>query len=314
MNGLTHTMPKNHNSRHYGFFRPHLPVLLCIFCFCAFAGSLSAKEILFIGNSFTYGFQEGVGGVPQLVKLIAQGKGQSCETTMLAVGGKGLRYHFRRPSTPNKPTAKELIASKKWDAIVLQDLSNIATHTGSSSRFQKYGEAFYRQIHEINPATIVVLYQTWAYGKNHPYMIGKTTNTGFTNPGEMFGEIVASFKVQEERLEEIDPDDQVLMARVGEAFRLSLEKYPDINLYLKDQLHASPEGLYLASLVLYSTIFADSPIGAKSEFPKLSIPPDVAEKLQQVAAQVCGHSASASVGRSVLRSLAAATPARPILL
>ena len=88
------------------------------------------------------------------------------------------------------------------------------------------------------------------------------------------------------RLEALEPGEQVRLAPVGRAFARCVEKYPEVNLYSEDKHHANAQGSYLAALVIYATMFGDSPLGAPREFFGVNLTPDTAKKLQQIAAEV----------------------------
>ena len=47
----------------------------------------------------------------------------------------------------------------------------------------------------------------------------------------------------------------------GVAFMRCLEQYPQIELWVEDEMHPSLEGSYLASCVAYAVIFQESPEG-----------------------------------------------------
>src|SRR5258706_7994214 len=90
--------------------------------------SAQADDILFIGNSFTYGETAPAvkknGGVPKLFEEIALAKGRQVATAAVTAGGKDWAYH---PSQP--PTAKTL-ASKNWSWVVLQEYSTPPPQAG----------------------------------------------------------------------------------------------------------------------------------------------------------------------------------------
>ena len=52
------------------------------------------------------------------------------------------------------------------------------------------------------------------------------------------------------------------VAPVGEAWRLSYDRRPKLNLHARDGSHASPAGAYLAACVFYGTLLDKSPEGS----------------------------------------------------
>lgn len=243
-----------------------------------------AESVLFFGNSYTIGSHvpgvENQGGLPKLIQVIAESKGHQLATQSMAVPGKNWEYHLGRSETATAMSAKS------WDWVVLQDYSTEPTHVGNREMFLKTGELFYRRISELSPKSTVVLYQTWARAPGQSLYGAQSTKTTFANPAEMTHELVDNYAQLAKKLEEMTLGTRVVVAPVGEAFALSLEKHPDIGLYGADLHHANQNGLYLAALVLYSTLYQGDPIGATNEFPGVKIDPTVAEKLQVVAAKV----------------------------
>lgn len=243
------------------------------------APDLLAQKALFIGNSYTYGGPEMTitnhGGIPKLVEAIAASKGKKFSTTMLTVGGKDLAYHLQQPKTDVD------LKADPWDFVVLQDFSTEATHVGGKLEdFFKDGETFYKRIRAESPQAMIVLYETWARPKQSPFYTGTSTPATFIDPAQMDTEIQKNYGELYNRLKAIEPGTHVELAPVGLAYERCEEKYPGINLSNPDLHHASIEGNYLSALVIYATIFHDSPKGATREFFDTSLDAGVAAKLQ----------------------------------
>ncbi len=131
--------------------------LIAFVCFTV--ASASANEVLFIGNSFTHGQDTRLsqhGGVPAVFQAIARAKGEDVNATMMAASGKDWGFHLR-----NKATL-EMIGSKKWDAVVLQDYSTKPTRIGNRKSFFKHGQDFCELVWKSNPEATIVLYRTCA--------------------------------------------------------------------------------------------------------------------------------------------------------
>jgi len=257
-------------------------IALVVACLCA-ASVLRADDALFIGNSYTYGGPENIirehGGVPKLVEAIAASKGRKLSTVMLTVGGKDLGFHLQQPVTG------EDLKAKNWDWVVLQDFSTEATHVGKLDDFFKNNETFCKLIMANSQKTKIVLFETWARPKGSPFYSGTSTPKTFVDAAEMNTEIQKNYTGLFHRLQTLDPG-RVELAPVGLAFERSLEKYPGINLSYADLHHANTKGSYLAALVIYATIYQDSPKGATREFFGASLDAGVAAKLQQIADEV----------------------------
>jgi len=276
--------------------KPHSRIsilfLLTLIVTCAGPGSLQAEDVLFIGNSYTAGGPNAEirkhGGIPKLVEEIAASKGRKLSTMMLAPGGKDWAFDLKEPIT------ETTIELKKWDWVVLQDFSTEPTHIGDLTRFFQDGETLYKQIRKSSPRTKVLLYETWARAKGHEYYTGVSTEKTFVDPAEMAAELHKNYTELHHRLEALEPGDQVGLALVGEAFARCTNKYPDIKLHWSDKHHSSIQGGYLTALVIYASLFHDSPKGAAHEIFGITLDPVEAEKLQQIADEVTSPNTAGS--------------------
>jgi hypothetical protein len=246
-----------------------------------------ADDILFIGNSFTFGASapdvRANGGVPKLFEGIAQAKGQKVSTTAVTAGGKDWAYHLARPETA------QALKAKVWTWVVLQDLSTRPTHAGNIKQFMQDGETFSDRIALTSPHAKILLYETWPRPAGSSFYDSKNPR-GFTDPAQMMGELHQSYTSLGEDLAKRNPDREVRVALVGTAFLRVMTKYPTMNLFAADKHHANNDGYYLAALVLYESVYHDSVKGAPVSFfkGKVVIPADDAAKLQQVADDVAG--------------------------
>ncbi len=261
-----------------------MKVMALLAAFYCTAAALSAENILFIGNSFTFGAGDPaiikLGGVPKLVEAIATAKGKACVTQMVAAGGKNWAYHLAQPVTDAALTAKP------WDWVVLQDYSDEPTHAGNVAEFMKDGLLFSQRIAKEAPTAGIILYSTWALGPKNAIYVAKPSSDQFTSPDEMTAELEKNYEALAAALSKADPKRPVRVAEVGRAFALSRQKDPAFNLYSKGDHHANHDGSYLAALVLYATIFQDTPLGATSTFPGVTLDAADVGQLQAIASQV----------------------------
>lgn len=252
-------------------FAPFLPVF--------------ADDILFIGNSLTFGGSVPVlppnGGVPKLVQEIARARGRQLNAQSVTHPGAAFSYHLAQPAT-----AKAL-NSKVWTWVVLQDFSLCPTHIGGKE-FSQGGEAFSQRIAEHSPRAGIILYETWADPAGSFYRSQPGTN--FSGPSQMLAELHQNYAQLRDDLAARNTHRPVRIAPVGDAFALCQRQYPAINLSALDHPHASPAGYYLAALVIYATIYHASTNGAPASFfhDTLVIPPVTAAKLQHIADKICG--------------------------
>lgn len=250
----------------------------------------SQQSVLFIGNSYTLGSHvpgvESHGGMPAMIQSIAKSKGRTLIPGMVVAPGQNWGHHLTQAETDSA------LAEKPWDQVVIQDHSTQATHIGNEQAFFRDGSAFGQRIQQGVPGARIVLYQTWARSPKTPFYTGVSGPRSFVDPAEMSQEIISNYARLAAMLEENVPQSPVAVAPVGLAFQLSQERHPEIDLYIADLHHASAEGLYLTALVMYATLFGDSPEGATNEMPGLTIPPDIAALLRQVAVDATTPSTS----------------------
>jgi hypothetical protein len=251
--------------------------------------TLRAENVLFIGNSFTYGAEAPLvvlhGGVPKLFEEIARAKGRDVTAWSVTSGGKDWAWHLAQPAT-----AKAL-AERPWNWVVLQDFSTRPTHVGDIPGFMRDGETFSDRIAAASPHAGIVLYETWA--RPAVFYTGGPGHD-FTGAAQMMAELHDSYAKLDADLAKRDPSRQVLDAEVGTAFARTGDQFPAINLNAKDDHHSTAAGYYLAALVIYETIYHDSAKGAPATFfhGLLRIPPDEAADLQNVADEIAGATPS----------------------
>ena len=242
-----------------------------------------ADDVLFIGNSFTFGATarevQKNGGVPKLFEEIATAKGRQVATAAVTGGGKDLAWHLAQPATD------KALGSKTWTWVVLQDYSTRPTRLGKVEEFIHDGEAFSEKIAQNSPHAGIVLYETWARPPGAFYLL--KPNFG---PEQMMRELHENYGRLRDDLATKYPGREARVAPVGTAFARDAAEYPAINLDAADHHHATAEGYYLAALVIYETIYHDSAKGAPVSFfhGEVVFPEDVAVKLQAVADEAAG--------------------------
>ena len=263
-------------------------VLACV-SLVAFAVTLRADNVLFIGNSFTYGAEAPLvvlhGGVPKLFEEIARAKGRDVTVWSVTSGGKDWAWHLAQPATG------KALAERPWSWVVLQDFSTRPTHVGDIPGFMRDGETFSDRIAAASPHAGIVLYETWA--RPAVFYTGGPGHD-FTGAAQMMAELHDSYARLDADLAKRDPSREVRDAEVGTAFARAGDQFPAINLNAKDDHHSTAAGYYLAALVIYETIYHDSAKGATATFfhGLLTIPADEATDLQNVADEIAGATPS----------------------
>jgi hypothetical protein len=236
------------------------------------AAPAAAEDVLYIGNSYT-----SYNDLPRLVQVIAVSKRKAAAAAAITPGGADFAAHLTQPATD------VALTSKPWHFVVLQDQSLRATRLRGAAEFLGFGEQFYRHIAQRVPQAKVVLYETWAYGRGHAIYTAQPGGAApFADPDAMYAEIHANYSALQSRLQAIDATRTVLLAPVGAAFQRCTREHPQIELYEQDRSHPSPAGSYLAALVIYATLFNDSPVGAAAGNANAQI----AKALQETAAAI----------------------------
>ena len=228
----------------------HIIYLLVVCLVLSTLGSCDTEpsiHILLIGNSFTF-FN---GGLDKGLK----GLTPAAETECIAVGGYSLESHWDNGS------ALKRIQETKWDYVVLQEQSQIPVI--NQKLFFEFARKFDEEIRRSGAKTILLM--TWERPDSR--QLGITTEAlaaAYTDLGKQLGARVAP---------------------AGTAFARSLHHRPELALYRQDG-HPTIEGTYLASCVLYHTIFGQSPVG--NPYSEPSIPDDTRDFLQRAAVDSLG--------------------------
>jgi hypothetical protein len=251
------------------------------------AQTAHADDILFFGNSFTFGASvPGLsknGGVPEMVEEIARAKAHALTVESLTSPGVTFGYHLTQPATA------EALSSKVWRWVVLQDYSTEPTRMGNVPRFTRDGVTFSDRIAQHSPRAGIVLYETWA---RPPGVFYKTSGgRQFSGPADMMSDLHNSYAALGKKLAAINPDRPVRVARVGTAFARCHAEFPAITLDATDHHHATQEGYYLAALVLYETIYHENVDGAPTTFfgGVVTVSAREANELQRVADEVAAN-------------------------
>ena len=193
-------------------------------------------NILFIGNSFTF-----VNDLPAMLTEIAADAGVEIAASSVLKGGAYL-HQFADPEHELGKRLAETYPTKNWDFIVLQDQS-----FNPAGRPDDFLASAVKLCENMNGGAKFLFYSTWAYRDNTE----KLAKTGMTYT-EMLNALTASYQ----KAADIHGGIRV---PVGNAFALSAETNPGIDLYTPDDYHPSPCGTYLAACLFYRAVTGNSP-------------------------------------------------------
>jgi len=207
------------------------------------------RKILFIGNSLTYR-QDGI--YFHLEKLAASAASPFIFKTEKCVkGGATLKTHWERPEP------RKAIAEDSCDVVVLQeDLPEI-----NVSYFRQYTRLFVAEIRKVNARPIMLM--AWSYPR-----------LGWIGTDEIA-------KEHQDAANELS----VEVAPVALAWQRAIIERPDVDLYAADREHPSIYGTYLATCVVYATIFGANPMGLPYVPSGMRV--EDAAYLQRIAWETC---------------------------
>jgi hypothetical protein len=168
-------------------------------------------RVLFVGNSLT-GLD-----VPALVRTLAAEGGRPLNVRVSVMPGANLEDHWEQGQ------AREMLAGAKWDFVVLQQ--GPSTRPDSQADLKRWATTWAEESRRHGAAP--GLYMVWPV---------HTQANGFDLVSTSYRNAASAANAR--------------VFPVGEAWREALRRDPDVPLYDRDNLHATPAGNYLAALVL----------------------------------------------------------------
>lgn len=210
------------------------------------------QKVLFIGNSYT-----AANNLPHLVKGIACSGGYKIEVATTTPGG----YKFYQHAA-NRNTLK-LIASQKWDFVILQNQSQIPGLKPRTvrSRSTPHAKTLVKAIKANNRKTKIIYYVTWGRRngdtRNCKYYRKVCTFEGHTQA------LLAGYTLYRNAT-------GGTLAKVGSAWKAVVDDrkapFPAGDLWVGDHSHPTLKGTYLAACTLFAAMFDQSL--ADSYYPK----------------------------------------------
>ncbi|MDQ5932914.1 MAG: hypothetical protein QG574_198 [Cyanobacteriota bacterium erpe_2018_sw_21hr_WHONDRS-SW48-000092_B_bin.40] len=222
------------------------------------ASSAKAPQILFVGNSLTFYYM-----TPNTVSKFAESLCKARpEVYQLVIPGVSLEDHYKIGRY------QSLLREQKFDYVVLQEQSfRSLNDTKPTIEYGQKMAALARQA-----GAKVFLFETWA-DRNRLDDQSKIAANASLVAGKIDAQLI----------------------RIGDAFFYCRSRFPEIDLYAPDSHHPSPCGSYLASCLLFQSLYRRPSIGApaKADFdfgflklPVVAVAPDIAAKLQKAADSV----------------------------
>ncbi len=222
-------------------------ILLTASCFLhiLFAQDTDTTRVLFIGNSHTY-----FNSMPSMVMELATALDKKIIIDQHAPGGYSLSAHSHNNRTIEK------IELGVWDYVVLQEHSLIPAIPYWRDTYM------YPAIHRLDSMIVnnhgsTVLYMTWARKIAGEQCIYDTCSIEYEDFFHMQDSVSIAYTNAGKSIHS-------LLAPVGDAWAIFLSKYPELELWYTDDLHANVLGSYLTACVIFSTIFNEETVGLPS--------------------------------------------------
>lgn len=204
-------------------------------------------SVLFIGNSLTY-----TNNLPAtLERLLKTTDLGSIHVEAEANPNFGLVDHW------NLGRASKKIAEGGWDVVIMQQGPSA---TEGRPSLLEYSRRFAEQIRDIG-------------AKPGLFMVWPSTARSFDFDG-----VSESYRMAADSVDG-------LLFPAGEAWRAAWRRAPSTRLYGSDGFHPSPEGSYLAALVMFGQLANTDPRNLPLDAGKTDLPQSTVRVLQQAAAE-----------------------------
>lgn len=196
-------------------------------------------KVLFLGNSFT-----AVNGLANTFSQLSKSAGKIVYVEDNTPGGYTLNGHSQNA------TSLQMISSKKWDYVVLQEQSQIPSRISlRDSLMYPYAIILDSLIHQNSSCTQTVFFMTWGH---------KNGDLGLPQGSDTYEDMQIRLR---SGYMTIADSVGALVSPVGWAWRYVRQNNPSIELYLSDDYHPAMEGTYLAACTFFATIFEQTPVG-----------------------------------------------------
>ncbi len=265
---------------------------------CALPSCTWADTLLFVGNSFTFGYlspvwhyrpdsvtdlnHEGVGGVPALFKQFTQEAGLNWQVSLETSPGKDLQWHIDH---------KSAVINQRFDHVVLQSFSTLdAAHPGDPTQLILSTGLLVSLFRAQNPNVDIWLDSTWSRPdltydpKGHWY--GKPIDAMEKDVREGYDKAAAANKGVHGVLPVGQAFNRAIESGLATANPYKATVPGQIDLWAGDNYHASTYGYYLEALVVFGALTGRDPVSLGREEKaamELGISPDQAMQLQQIA-------------------------------
>jgi hypothetical protein len=278
---------------------PWLAAACCCLGLLATVSAQAATSLLFIGNSFTFGWgspvqfyraqtvtdlnAQGIGGVPALFKVFTVQTGQDWEVFLETQPGVGVDWHYAN--------RRELLASRPWDHVTMMGYSLLdRAKPGDPALLVQSVQQMAALLHGVNPRVDIQLEATFPRADQLYAVKGRWFGKSVE---EMVHDVRAGYDlaaVTHPAIHGVVPVGEAwaraMRSGVADANPYDGVDAGKVNLWTYDHYHASAFGYYLKALVMFGHFTGLDPrtLGA-SECAgyELGFSPAQSVALQQVA-------------------------------
>ena len=234
-------------------------------------GTAAGTSVLFVGNSFLFGFgsavrfyrantvtdlnDEGIGGVPALFKSFTQQAGLDYDVALETRGGAGLDFHLA-----NKLA---VIDGRGWDTVVMHGYSTLDTaRPGDPAKLIATSKQMADILRSHNPKVTLYLMATWSRADEIYPAKGAWA-------GQPIDAMARDVRVAYDKAAATAAVKTVIP--VGEAWTRAIQtgvadanpydgiEAGKLNLWAYDNYHASTYGYYLEALVIFGSLTGRDP-------------------------------------------------------
>lgn len=290
-------------------------VATCLLGTAILANAAEPFRLLTVGNSFA---DDATSFFPQ----IAKAGGKDVVVYRANLGGHSLEQHasylaayLKDPADPKgrpypalaggeKASLPEVLKSKKWDAVTIQQYS---LKSPDATTYEPFATELINEIRQDAPQAKIFVHQTWAYREDSPQF-----QKGDNTQAKMYENLKAAYETlaQKHGLKIIPVGTAFQNARATAEWKFTFPdpafdyKNPPANTlpdqkgslnvgwkwgkdkegqakFMLDANHASPAGKYLAACVFYEMLFGESVLD--NSFVPPGLTPEQAAQLRRIA-------------------------------
>lgn len=226
----------------------------------------TARDILFIGNSFTFGAGspvekyrpdsvtdlngEGIGGVPALFRAFAEQAGLDWTVSLETSPGKDLAFHYAN---------RRAAIDRRWDVVILQGYSTLdADRPGDATRHGEAAGQLAALVRARNPQASVKLVETWSRAD-------LTYRPGSPWSGKPIATMAQDLAKANRRVARTTPGiagtipvgsawNRAIATRVADANPYDGIDPGKLGLWADDHYHGSSAGYYLEALTIFGRV------------------------------------------------------------